>query len=820
MASVYNNVTSNSLSSSVRGYGGLASGLDRDSLIEGMTAATRAKIAKQQKSKQTLLWKQDAYRSISSKLVEFSKKYTSYTNPATNLSSASFWAQSNVTAVGTNSKYVQVTGSSSNANSVSILGVEQLAKKASTISGGTVSDGVLETGEINLDEKKIVNTLEGQYLTFQVGNKTYSVSFKSGKDKDGKPYDYSNGSNTVDSINRALAEVSIGEDRTLADVLVASGEGDSADGSFKLDLTSKDTAGNEIRLAGGSRGALGALGINSGDELVELGKEGATVIDDKGMSAKLKDNQSIFKELSFEDRIDGKSMSFTYNGVTKSITLAYKSDLKGMAEDIQNKLDKEFGTGRIHVETEDGKLKFYTVKPGGDRDKFESLQKYLENYQDTSSDLAIAYADAGVTGADGALNVVNGESNRLNLNVAIGESGLLSAKGLPVDDTPLNIVINGYKIEGLTNKSTLNEIMNKINASDAGVTMSYMRNADKFSIVSKEEGASGSIEFDIAGTDNEKLFGEMAKPVTDPVSNEVSAAKYIGQDAIVYVKYADSSAPVKLTRGSNTFDLDGLNVTVSGTFNTKGDDNSDEAVTFNAKTDSDKIAKAVSDMIKDYNDIIKMVNEQVSTKPNRQYEPLTDEQKAGMTEKQIEQWEAKAKEGLLFNDSDLRGLADSMRFIFEGGSEKKALLESYGISTSTNYEDNGALVFDEVKFRAALEKSSDDLQKLFTQGEDTLTGDKGGLMTRLNGITQKYAATTGATKGILIEKAGSIYAPTSILSNSLKKSMDGIDSIIERLQSQLKTETDRYIKQFTSLETLISQMNSQSSWLQGAFGGQ
>jgi flagellar hook-associated protein 2 len=49
MASVYNNVSNNSLSSSVRGYGGLASGLDRDSLIQGMTAGTRAKIAKQQK---------------------------------------------------------------------------------------------------------------------------------------------------------------------------------------------------------------------------------------------------------------------------------------------------------------------------------------------------------------------------------------------------------------------------------------------------------------------------------------------------------------------------------------------------------------------------------------------------------------------------------------------------------------------------------------------------------------------------------------------------------------------------------------------------
>jgi len=802
MASVYNNVTSNSLSSSVRGYGGLASGLDRDSLIEGMTAATRAKIAKQEKSKQTLQWKQDAYRSISSMLIEFSKKYTSYTNPATNLSSPGFWAKSSITAIGTNSKYVQVSGSSSTVDSISIVGVKQLAQKASVISSDMISDGVLETGVINLNESKIVSTLEGQSLSFQYGNKTYSVSLKSGVDKDGIPYDYSDVDKTVDAINRSLKEVVIGENKTLADVLKANNEIDP----LRLDFKSIDPDKNEIRLAGGSQGALEALGINGREELVQLGKDGDTVIDDAGMSAELKGRkQTLHDDLTFEKRVNEKSMSFTYNGVTKSITLEYKDTLEGMAADIKSKLEKEFGKGRIDVSvTNEGTLKFETKKPDGTRDK--------------SSDLTIAYADVGVTGKDGALKVVNGESNRLNLDAALGESGLKIDPPLSGNlDAPLKIVINGVDInkdESLTYRSSLNEIMNKINSSDAGVTMSYMRNADKFSIISKEEGASGSIEFNLEGTDNKMLFGDIAEP-----SNSI-AAKYSGEDAIVLVKYAGSQEPVELSRGSNTFDLDGLNVTVSGVFNKDGKGGVDETVTFSAKTDSDKIIKAVSDMIKDYNDIIKLVNDQISTKPNRKYEPLTDEQRAGMTEKQIEQWETKAKEGLLFNDTDLRGLSDSMRFIFEGGSEQKTLLESFGISTSSKYEENGSLIFDEDKFRAALEKSGDDLQKLFTQKEDPLKGEKGGFMTRLTVITDKYASVTGATKGILVEKAGSIYAPTSILTNTLKKSMDGIDSYLERLQSQLKSETDRYIKQFTSLETLISQMNSQSSWLQGAFGGQ
>ena len=44
MASALNSITGGA--STIRGYGGLASGLDTDSLIKGMTAATRAKIAK------------------------------------------------------------------------------------------------------------------------------------------------------------------------------------------------------------------------------------------------------------------------------------------------------------------------------------------------------------------------------------------------------------------------------------------------------------------------------------------------------------------------------------------------------------------------------------------------------------------------------------------------------------------------------------------------------------------------------------------------------------------------------------------------------
>ena len=79
----------------------------------------------------------------------------------------------------------------------------------------------------------------------------------------------------------------------------------------------------------------------------------------------------------------------------------------------------------------------------------------------------------------------------------------------------------------------------------------------------------------------------------------------------------------------------------------------------------------------------------------------------------------------------------------------------------------------------------------------------------------KYAKTMGSweTKGILVRKAGTESSALSLTENFMYKEIAEIDKIITKLQARLESERDRYIKQFTSLETLISQMNSQSNYL-------
>lgn len=908
MASLSSSTNISSSASTIRGYGGLASGLDRDTLIESMTAATRSKIAKQKQKKQTYTWQQEAYRSISSPLIEFAQKYMSYTS-STNLSSSAFWSSSSITSLGTNSKYVSVTGSSSLANSISVVGVKSLAQSAAMSSKSGVSDGVLNTGAISIVgdadgnlATESVSKLEGQTLTFQYGGSTsYSVKLGSGTG-----YDYSSADGVQKAITKSLEQVSIGDGQTLADIIsveTTPKDGKSADESTDFSLNLLNKSANQLKLTGGSQTALTALGVSGVSD-------DAKSIDGSGFSSDVmtaQSSQSFYELKDFASRVGGKNISFTYNGTTKTVSFQDAATLRdkintaittakteankevppkeltaddlneaalgAVAKELEAGLDKAFGTDRIAVGHKDGQLTFLTTKPA-------------DGSLDTSSVLTISDGSSDVIGKTGALNVVAGESNRISLSSSLTSSGLSSISeftseftsgadkalavidqlgldgtasvsdlkaeisdkkdSLGISDDDLNLInqaidrfkkgdddktstladlkqslqnfkdggemeltINGESITGLTYSSSLTDIMKAINASAARVTVSYTASTDKFSIISTEGGASGAVE--LKGWGAELIFG---KENTDYNYKE-------GTDAVVAVKYAGSDSVEYLTRGSNTFNLDGLNVSVSGTFGYNHDDDGNattldtnaEAVTFSSKTDTDKITSAVSDMIKDYNAIIDLVNSQLTTKPNRDYAPLTDEQKEDMTESQITAWESKAKTGLLFNDSDLRTLSDSMRFIINSGSTDKKTLETYGITISSTYGDNGKLVFDETKFRAALESDPETLKKVFTKTANSSTGDGDGVMARMKAITDKYASTSGSVKGILVEKAGSTYSPISVLSNSFQKSMDSLDDYIKTLQDKLSTETDRYISQFTTLETLISQMNSQSSYL-------
>lgn len=769
--------TSNSLSG-LKGYGGLASGLDRDSLIESMTQGTTSKIYKQQQKKTSLQWEQTAIRNITDKMIAFSDKYLSTYSSSTNLFSSTFWGRNNISVLGSNSKYVSVSGSSSTADTLSILGVKQLAKKAQMTSGSAASDGILKTGKIDLSDQKAEN-LEGKTIEINYGDKNYTVTLPSGSD-----YKYDSVDNIVKSLNKAFENVELDGGKKLNDVLAVETKGD------RIVFKDKVNNGNIFKLTGGT--ALSHLGFKDkpDSEFKEMDITSAGLESVRDIT-----EDDIFTKTPFIDRIAGKELTFTYNGVSKSIKLPEKDALNNgnildtLRTSMQKQLDDAFGDGRIKVSANSGGLQFKTTVPGGGND--------------TSSVLSVSSGSAGLLGENGALNMNYGESNRVNMEAKISESGLRTFK--EGTTFPATITINGVDIK-VEESDTVRTLMDKINNSDAGVEVNYQNSSDKFVFTSKKDGASGKIS---VGGDFKNIFG-------------TSFNKTDGQDAIVAVKYAGSDEVVEIVRDSNSFKIDGMTISVNGEFGYKAGaggklelDKTSDPVTFDAKVDEDKIVETIKKMVEEYNEIIELVGKETGIKPNRDYEPLTSAQKAEMSESEIEAWEEKAKEGLLFNDNDLKGLSNSLRFVVSTADQ--AALKKLGITTSSTASDKGKLSFDESAFRAALKTDPEGIREMFTK-ESTV--DENGVATGVNGIAvnmksafDKYAKTLGEPKGILIERAGSIKSPASITQNSLYKQMEQIDKRISDLQDVLKMEQDRYIRQFTALESVIAQMNSQSGWL-------
>ena len=795
MASIssVNNTTGSSLTSSIRGFGGLASGLDRDTLIEQFTAGTRSKIAQQKQKQQKLQWTQEAIRGISDKIYDFSNKFTSFSS-ASNLTSSKLFSRSQISVNGVNSKYVSATGSAASAENLSINRVKQLARNA-TMNTGEVSSKTLTTANLGLgadgklDTNKEISTIAGDMLYVKYGNSTYGVTMADG----GK-----NADSAVNMINEQLKTVEISGGKKLSDVMKATV---SADG--KIGFEAIDNAnGNRLELAGGTGDILKDLGfLKEGEKFDNLSDEQKNIAQAGGLTAA--NAAQVTKEEKLYNLLSEKKLTFSYNGTKGEIKLDKydaSTTLEKVKEDLQAKLDEAFGKGRIKVGDENGSLSFKTMIPGGTEDK--------------SSTLSIL-SGAGLVGEGGVFGIAAGASNRINLSATVDQAGFKTAdfSGSLKGDDSYYLSINGVEIEGITKDSTVNEIMEKINNSKAGVKVSYQSISDQFVITSTENGAAGEIKFDTNAGGKQNL-AELMFGTPKEGTNYTK-----GQDAILSVSYPGSNQKIEITRSSNSFDLDGINVTLKGTFgyDKSGAEISDtEAVTFTGSVDTENTTKTVKEMIEAFNDILKLVNTEVSTKPNRKYAPLTDEQKEELSDKTIEKWEEKAKAGLLFADNDLRMMANSMRTVINAADRSK--LSEMGITVSDSYSDNGKLVFDEAKFKAALEKDPEAVREVLNRpATDSGDTSQAGLLTRISSIMDRYGKTTGATKGVLVERAGSVHAPTSILKNSLQKQLDSIDTYIDKLNDKLKTEQDRYISQFTSLETLINQMNSQSSYLSSMF---
>ncbi len=924
MASV-SSATSSLGNTALRGFGGMASGIDRDSIIEQMTLGTNTKIANKKKEITNLEWKQEAYRDVIDKIINMEDKYYTYSSTES-LLNRSFFSKNLITALGDSSvtKYISATGSSSMMDYVSILGVKQMAtsanlksenkQAAASITTGITADNILKEDAVETSSLA-GKTLEfGSYNTDGKWNSKGSFTFPStytevvNGEKVTKTIDYTDTEHLAENLNKALKS---------SDVEI---NGKKISEAIEFEMT--PDGGIQIKDKGGLKGNVGIRETSSALASLGFVKKGDA---DKTFGITLETfNQNVDKTLeessitkmSMADYMKGKKVSVTFAGQTKEIELITAAELEDIKNNssngqealnkiqsnIQSRLNKAFGTDNVAVDASTGTLEFKLgsgstsdptkgdvptltvtnssaavrntlgIKAGASNkvsldsslydnremlgfskglteERYNALkteyddlaakyQAWADEQQAAGKDLAdIKEADMpadvrafkelqsklGAMGLDGIVeqdstgtwkmkdfstvkDTFSGEQEE-NLNKVSFEQELKKMSINGVTGADLKV----------TADTTVNQFMNALNKNaDAGVKATFLSATNQFVLIATETGSGREINVDGAA---KTIFGDTSS----------GAVFTKGQNAQMTVSYG-SGIETTVESSTNTFNLDGMNVTVSGTFGYKKDaagnvtDEIDrtQAVNFSAKADVDAATERVKKFIEEYNALVSKVDKEMSTRPDSDYGPLTDEQKDEMDDTSIENWEKKAKEGILFGDSNLRGLSDELQTVvvslINSGINTNDL-ESIGISMGGMYEEGGKLNFDEAKFREAMNNDPDKVADIICGGGDVKTGLAETIGNKLSSYATRFGWKHNGSNGCLVEVAGTEKISNSMTKNQIYNQLKDMQEAIEKLKSALTVEQDRYIKQFTTMEQMISQMNSQSSYFASLSAG-
>jgi len=795
--------TSSSLgNTALRGFGGLASGIDRDALIEQMTARTTSKITSKKQAMTKLEWKRDAYRSISNKIIDLQDNYLSY-SATKSLKNSDFFAKNQVSVQGDPdyTKYISATGNADTASRVSVLGVNKLATSATLISGEKKTDSAITLGGISASDfsnKEIkTSNLSGTKLTFgtySITDKqftteatfTFPTSYEKKLD-DGKTetvtIDYTASSDKiVEQLNEALdSQGFLGKDGKSGIKFEPNGD------KIQISQTDSITDKGKSCVIRETSSALKSLGFNSGD----MNQDGIT-LDEFNHNTSSFEAAAITKQ-PLSAYLKGKSISVSYGGQTKNIELIGDKeeikDFEAFKDSLQKKLDKAFGSEKVTVGT---------VTVGEGKDSKEILTFTAKDNKQT---LQIS---ADSKELQNALGITSTQSNKISTGSSLWENreklglGKYNTKE-ELNDALKNFTVNGAKIDNITADTTVDGLLTAINNNkDAGVTATYLGRENKFVLSSNEKGKGREIS-----------LGANPKDTTDAANLIFGGVSTDGTDGEMSILY--NGVQTTITSSSNTFSIDGLDIRATNTFNT-GSATAEGGVSFTASADTEKVTETVKKFIEAYNAMIDEVRTQATTRPDSNYKPLTEDQKNEMNENSIKNWENKAKEGILFNSSALKDLDNATQGIFSSMMMNGVSyddLEKIGISFSDDYTAGGKIVFDEEKFKTAMDSDPEKVSDLFTGTHGIVNT----IDSTLSTYATRYASKNGNSYGVLIEEAGSEKLSLTLTNNSIYKELKDMQETITNLQSQLSTEQDRYISQFTQMERLINQMNSQSSYL-------
>ncbi len=860
-------------SSSVLRFSGMNSGLDTESIVNAMTAATKLKITKQNRKAITLKWKQEAYQGITTKLTDFQNKYLDMLNSKVNLKSKSTFAKYGATVSTLNADGILKEGTPAGVS----------VRSGTNAVPGTYKVKVLQTATQAKYQGSAMDASSLDLSQYSDASQNYSFNITVGKKSTVINFNGGSADSVRSQINSQLKDA-YGSSNTSGQGLVYvndSGKIISSDrqamsltgvanmyGNFTFDLNTSISAGTN------------KFNITVGDETVSVSFDSYTAdyfnqTDSTTLGAQKREE---FQDLYFDEQAEKLYNAAKANGSVDFDALKAQAYAKAKQADYDKKFESEKTKAMAEYDEElktnydngiaDGSIAEGTsfedwkkTQAEFDENAFKTAfdEQYAKDFDETAFraqfdkdyDELSAYKDT-LNADDFKLSNEDlaAYANKHELNKAIGKVKLSDGTGLNIDENGTVTAANGKKLSVAADPAT----KNTFGASTARTTTAQVTTATTL----KDLGVEDSATFTINGT----KFTFTSDYTVAKMMSEINASKNAratmtfstltnsfalsssgyGTSASIEFSAENGSAGAELlstlgltsgtlTQGRNlqlevngeTIETSSNSFTADGTTMTFTSAAQGAEFSYEVKKDNSSAIDAIKSFVEDYNKIIEEVYGQLDQKPNSDYYALTDDdiEDMDLSEKQQEKWEEKAKEGLLYNDSTVSTVMQKMRSVLystvKTADGQTFSLFSMGITTSDDWGDHGKLELDETKLEAAFEQYADQIADLFagTTVDENGNTVKTGIMHKLGDVLTGAVKTTGARKdkGTLVQLAGT-KTGTSATDNSIYDQLKSISTLISSLETRYEKQQDRYWKQFSNLETMMGSLNSQTSYIQ------
>lgn len=349
----------------------------------------------------------------------------------------------------------------------------------------------------------------------------------------------------------------------------------------------------------------------------------------------------------------------------------------------------------------------------------------------------------------------------------------------------------------LTAESTISDVLNKFK--EVGLNASFDEKNQRFFVSAKNSGKAN--DFTVTGDDD--ALSALGLNIEEDNEDGKGATKIAGSDAEILLNGA------KFTSSVNSFEINGLTITALS------ETKPGEAITVTTQDDTDGIYDLVKNFIKEYNSIINEMDKLYNAE-NSKLEPLTDEEKDAMSDREVEEWEKKLTDSILRRDENLSTVSSGLKSVMMSGIEiggKTMYLSDFGIEALGYFEapdnEKNALHIAGDPDDGSTSGEADKLKSMIASDPSTTIA----FFTTLS--QNLYDKMTDMSKSVDGYRSfGSFYDD-----KKMKTEYTDYNSKISELEQKLNDYEDMWYKKFSKMETAMAKMQSNTTALTSLLGG-